>query len=135
MKVPSPRHVDLATLILRLSVGAVLIVHGWQKLQSPAGWIGYVDQLGWPLPSLFGWYIILLEFVGGLMLVAGWWVRRVSLLLILEFLYIVLLVKGFGSFSKVQVDLLMLGGSWALANLGEGSYSLAAKVRAKRTEA
>lgn len=135
LKLPSPRHVDMATLLLRLAVGTVLIVHGFQKLQSPAGWVGYVDQLGWPLPGVFGWYIILLEFLGGILLVLGLWVRRLSVLLMLEFAYIVLLVKGLGSFSLVQVDLLMFGGAWALANLGEGSYSLVAKLHAKRPEA
>lgn len=71
-----------AALILRASMGILFIAHGLTKLLvfTPAGTAGYFVSLG--LPAWLAYLVILLEVVGGLMLIVGLRVREVSLILL-----------------------------------------------------
>ena len=60
------------TVVLRLAIGAVFVVHGWPKVKSPGGfaqaaWRGYR-----PAATIQG----LVEMVGGLALIGGFWIGR-----------------------------------------------------------
>jgi putative oxidoreductase len=85
---------DYAPTILRVMAGITFLLHGWPKLGNPAGFIGFVGSLGFPLPALFGWLVILLEIAGGLLLIIGLAVRPVSLLLAIEMVFTTVLVKS-----------------------------------------
>ena len=74
--VPGPRYVDLVLTAVRVFTGLSLaFAHGWGKLLEPSGIIGMSRQMGLPLPMLAGWLAVLAEFVGGLLLAAGWLTR------------------------------------------------------------
>ncbi len=65
---------------IRLVVGAGLAYHGYPKLFSAKGHeniVSMLTQMGMPLAEASGWAVGLLEFVGGIMLVAH---RRTRLL-------------------------------------------------------
>lgn len=128
-----------APTILRIMFGIVFFLHGWQKLQNPDGFIGFVDSLGFPVPVFFGWLVILLEFVGGLLMILGLWVRPVALAFAVEMLITTLVVKtgvGFiapqGSGVGAELDLLLLAASTALLILGAGELSVDENVLERR---
>jgi len=66
---------DLALLLLRLGLGAILWAHGAQKLlglfggHGPQGFVRLVGTLGLP-PSL-AWLVIAVEFFGGIAIALG----------------------------------------------------------------
>lgn len=60
-----------AMLMLRVAVGVIMTVHGFQKLSDIPAWQAQVENLGMPLPSLFALFAIAGEFLGGLGLIFG----------------------------------------------------------------
>ena len=76
------RSTDLAATLLRVTTGALFLVHGSIKLFifTPAGTAGYFQSIG--LPGFLAYITIAVELFGGLALLAGFKVRAVSLVLI-----------------------------------------------------
>ena len=69
--------------------------------------------------------VALLEFVGGLFVLAGLFTQLVSLFVALEFLIILLKLKRGSSFAGgYEFDLLILASALSLATLGSGAFSL-----------
>lgn len=58
---------SLALLLIRLSVGAAFMMHGWSKIQNPFGWMG-PDGFA---PGIFQALAALSEFGGGLAWILG----------------------------------------------------------------
>ena len=64
---------DFAHLLLRLAVGAVFFMHGWQKLTAMGvpGVSNFLGGLGFPMPEVFAILLIAAEVVGGILLILG----------------------------------------------------------------
>jgi putative oxidoreductase len=66
---------DLALLLLRLGLGAIMWAHGAQKLlglfggHGPQGFVRLVGTLG--LPASIAWLVIAVEFFGGIAIALG----------------------------------------------------------------
>ncbi len=80
---------DLGFLIIRLGAGLMLAsLHGWSKVAAAYGhfahgqdWpmIGMVASLGFPFAPFFAACSAAAEFLGGLLLAAGWYTRQVAI--------------------------------------------------------
>lgn len=81
---PHFRREDVGLLLIRVMVASVLLFHGSQKLfglfDGPglAGFAGWLDSLGYPLPTLSAYLATAVEVLGGLALLFGVQVRRVA---------------------------------------------------------
>jgi putative oxidoreductase len=74
---------DYAALLLRISLGVMFLAHGLVlKVMTfgLAGTAGFFESIGYP--AIFAYLVIVAEIVGGLMLIAGAYVRVVSLALL-----------------------------------------------------
>lgn len=74
---------DYAALLLRISLGVMFLAHGLLLKVltfTPSGTAAYFESIGYP--GLLAYLVILAEIVGGLMLIAGAYVRVVSLALL-----------------------------------------------------
>lgn len=60
-----------ALAFLRVAVGIIMTVHGWQKLQDVEKFINGLDQMGFFYPQICAYLAISGEFLGGLGLVVG----------------------------------------------------------------
>jgi len=88
----------LSYMLLRAAVGLMLMTHGIPKLlgrshgsmaDPMAGSVRLIGEvLHLPGAPLIGWFIALLEGVGGLMLVLGWLTRLVAPLVVVQMLVI-----------------------------------------------
>ena len=89
------RLAGVTPVVVRLIIGAMMFVHGWQKLTGgPAGFGEFLGSLGLPAPVVLAWAVTLLELVGGALLILGLATRVVAALMILELLGAIVLVTG-----------------------------------------
>jgi putative oxidoreductase len=78
----NPRHIALATLLLRLALGAMFIAHALSKyfVFTLPGTAQFFGSLG--LPPVLAYPTFAAELIGGALLVAGWQTRTVALALL-----------------------------------------------------
>ena len=63
---------DLAATGGRLLLAAIFLLSGWSKLGDPAGTAGYIASVGLPLAEVGAYLAIIVELVGGAMLLIGY---------------------------------------------------------------
>jgi putative oxidoreductase len=121
---------DAGKLLLRLTVGILVLLHGIAKVASgPAFVVGLVEKVG--MPGSFGYAVYLGEVIAPLAMILGVWTRIAALIVAANMVVAVALVH--------MGELLMLSksGGWALelqgmflftslaiALIGPGRYAL-----------
>jgi len=92
MKIDSKNRLDIALLILRLGIGFLFILHGYPKMMGGIEkWAGLgsygMGSLGIHFfPTFWGFMAAFSEFVGGIMVLLGLYIRYFSVLLIITML-------------------------------------------------
>lgn len=131
-------QIDLALVILRLVTGLTMFMHGWQKLTGP-GFSGVGDMfaaMDVPLAAVAGPVTLVVELVGGVLLILGIGTRVVAAvfaLVMLGALFIVHLSAGFFvSEGGYELVLLLAALGAALAVAGPGAWSLDAVLAGRR---
>ena len=125
-----------AILALRVTTGALFLVHGLIKLFvfTPAGTAAYFESIG--LPGALGYLTMLVEIAGGLALILGIKARIVSAALVPMLLGAAWFGHGVFGFNWSNPN-----GGWeypvmwavvqaSLAALGDGAYALVPSKRA-----
>ena len=93
-----PYHPDLARLILRLGLAAVLLYHGIPKLMNFTATVVGFEGMGLPTPPLTASIALLAEVGGGLLVLLGVAVDIAGLLVIIDMvgaIYFVHWANGF----------------------------------------
>ncbi len=120
-------------LVLRLGVGVTFVMHGYPKLfpAGPAGFAGLLRNLTFPAPEFLAWIVGIVEFVGGIAMILGLFVRYVGVLMAIEMLVTSVRVKMPGGVPFIspkgtgwELDFLLFMGALALVFLGAGALSL-----------
>lgn len=117
-----------APILLRLTIGWVFVWAGWGKLNNLSSTIEFFGSLGIPVPMVLAPFVALVEFVGGLFVLAGFHTRCASLFL--GFIMIVALLTAktdsLGSLDSLvdTTDFLYLVMCVALAAYGAGRWSV-----------
>ncbi|OYN88575.1 DoxX family protein [Parenemella sanctibonifatiensis] len=64
---------DFALLIARLGLGAIMVANGWRRWQVEGvqTQVTYLEQFATPFPEVMVWGSIILELLGGLLLLFG----------------------------------------------------------------
>ncbi|GLK46146.1 MULTISPECIES: DoxX family protein [Novosphingobium] len=65
-------------LVGRVFIAAIFIISGLSKIADPAGSMAYIASVGLPLPAVALAGAILVEVVGGALLISGYKVRAVA---------------------------------------------------------
>lgn len=123
------RNVDLALAILRIVVGIVFIAHGAQKLFTFGipGTIAAFGGMGVPIPSVSAVVVIVVELLGGILLVLGLFTRIAAVLIAVDMLGAILLVHLKGGFflpNGVEFALTLFAAMAALAIGGPGAFAI-----------
>jgi putative oxidoreductase len=117
-------------MLLRVVVGIVFLVHGFQKLffMGFGGVAGMMEGLGVPAPVLFAVILTLVEVLGGLALILGLFTRVAAVPLAIDMLVATLMVHLPNGFSAAnggyEFTLVLLVASLALAVAGPGEAAL-----------
>jgi len=127
LKILSDRHSwpDAALLVLRIAIGVVFIIHGYDKLFGDlgiAGFAGFLAKLGVPFPLFFSWVVSLVEFFGGIAVLVGVWVKPAAALIAIDMVVAFFLVKG--GLPKGDLELVLFAMALALVLAGSGKYQL-----------
>lgn len=133
MNESSSRNRDLALLGLRIGLGVLFILAGWAKVSHIAGVVGLWQKLHLPLPHVFGPIHAVVEFGGGILLIAGLFTRIIGLLLAVDMLGALFLVK-IHTPTFIQQEWLAFWISLALLAVGAGSFSVDAVLQNRRTQ-
>jgi putative oxidoreductase len=135
------RTTTLATygfLVLRVAVGIVFAMHGWQKLtvMGFGGVGGFFGMLGIPFPELAAIAVTLVELVGGIALIVGIGTRIAGALLAADMIVAMLLVHWPNGFfmdaNGIELTLTLAAAAIFFALAGPGAISLDAQLWGKR---
>ena len=121
---------DVAKLILRLTVGLLILLHGISKIQGGPGFIlDIVEKAG--LPDPFGYLVYVGEVLAPILVIVGLWTRVAAVVIAINMIVAVMLVHT-GQLLELSPE-----GGWALelqglylavpiaiALLGAGRYSV-----------
>src|SRR3989338_3994514 len=75
--------------LLRLVLGCIFTYHGYLKLFVPGGFkgtVGFFTAIGIPLPLYSALLVSVVEFAGGLFLIAGFLAKWTSIVLVINML-------------------------------------------------
>ena len=83
----TPFLIDFALLLLRVFIGACFVIHALGKLGlvgtgDMEGFVGWLEELGLPFPSIQARVAMLSELVGGTLLALGLLMRPAAALLL-----------------------------------------------------
>ncbi len=122
--------------ILRVIVGIVFLMHGSQKLFTFGfhGVAGMFGHMGIPLPAVAAVVVTLVEFLGGLALIAGLATRVAAALLAIDMAGAILFVhakNGFFSPMGYEFPLTLLASCVCLMLAGGGACSVEGIFRRK----
>lgn len=100
-------NADLGKLIIRLTVGGLMLFHGIAKLFNG---VGFIEGLlaGYGIPAVFAYGVFIGELIAPIMVILGYQTRIGALLIVFNMLVALALVHG--------NELMTLGsnGGWAL---------------------
>jgi len=121
---------DLGRLILRLTLGILILMHGLSKLFNG---IGGIDSMltAQGFPAFFAWGAYIGEIVGPVLLILGIYCRLGALLVALNMIVAIVLahshqlfmISGSGGW-QLELQGMFLFTAIALIFLGAGAYSL-----------
>lgn len=120
---------DSAVLLLRLWLGAMMIMHGYGKVFGGIeGFTTGVEEMGFPAPELFAWAAALSEFGGGMLMLLGLFTRPAAI-----FVSCTMFVAAFvghldDPFGDKELSLTYLVLAVVLLLAGPGRFSLDQKL-------
>ncbi len=124
---------DFGKLVLRVAVGAMLILHGISKLINGIGGIENM-VMAHGMPAIFAWAVYIGEVVAPALMILGYYARLGGLLGAINMLVAISLahtnqifaLSGSGGWA-IELQGLFLFGCLSVALLGAGRYSVAGK--------
>ncbi len=120
---------DLARLLLRVTLGILILFHGWAKVRSGVGGVEAMLAMK-GLPAFLAWGVYVGEVLAPLLLVAGIWARMAAAVIAFNMLVAVFLAHlghltqftNSGGWS-LELQAMFLVAAVAIAMLGSGRYS------------
>jgi putative oxidoreductase len=145
-----PIRADWYALPLRLIVGYGFFSHGYAKLaRGPEHFVAILQAIGLPFAELLGWTTVIVELVGGVMILLGAFIPLAAvpmIVVLLVAIFTVHLPHGFSSIKLMsydaagahfgqpgyETDVLYMAGLLALCIAGAGPMSLDAYLSTRR---
>ncbi|HSZ89248.1 MAG TPA: DoxX family protein [Acetobacteraceae bacterium] len=128
---------DAAILVARILLVLLFVVFGWSKLTNYSATVGYMANVGAPVPSVAALVAIVVEFFIALAVAFGAWTRPLALLLALYTLGTALIAHHFWTMEgavrsanaiNFYKNISIIGGFLLLYVTGGGKYSVDARL-------
>jgi putative oxidoreductase len=116
---PLPVPTAWYAIPLRLVAGFGFLQHGYAKLaRGPEDFIGVLRAIGVPAPDLLGWATIIVEIVGGLLVLLGAFVPLATIPMAIVLLVAIVTVHLPNGFSSIKLQSFDAAG----AHFGQPGY-------------
>lgn len=115
-------NIDIALLLIRVSLALVFIAHGWDKVTGIDGTIAFFGKIG--IPAFLAYVVAYVELLGGISMLIGFATGWAGVLLAATMagaIVIVKLSKGF--VGGYEFDLTLFLSAIAVSLAGPGSYT------------
>ena len=125
---------DIGILIMRLSVGLLMLFHGVAKIMHP-GSLDFIGNMlsGNGLPSILAYGVYIGEVLAPLLVVAGFRSRIAALVIVVNMLFAIFLAHSDDLFSltqhggwMIELQMFYLLGALAIVFTGSGRYAFQA---------
>ncbi len=121
---------DLGKLILRISLGVMIVLHGIAKVTGGVDWlVGMIEKAG--VPGALGYLVYVGELLAPLLLIVGVWTRLAAVVIAGNMVVAVVLVHMAQIFSlnkqggwALELQGIFLFAAIAIALLGAGRFSV-----------
>jgi putative oxidoreductase len=128
-----PVNLDLALLVLRLVLATAMLYHGIAKVTNFGGAVGFMTSLDIPAPTLVAAFALLVEVVGGLLILVGVASDIAGLLFAVDMVGAIVTVHWANGFDFAkggwEHPFTLLGMALAIALAGPGTLALGKAVR------
>ncbi|MCA0150683.1 MULTISPECIES: DoxX family protein [Rossellomorea] len=125
------KRVEWSLLIGRVVLGMIMVAHGMQKIMGMEQTIEMFDQIG--LPAIMAYTTAIIEAVGGLMLIIGFYVIPSAAALAVTMLGAIVLVKfKLGLIGGYEFPLVLLALSVMLSITGSDKWSVMSALNKQR---
>ncbi len=123
---------DTGKLIIRLSVGGLMLFHGIAKIMHP-GSLEFIGGMlaGYSLPAILAYGVYIGEVVAPLMLIAGYKARIGGVIIVLNMLFAIVLAHSGDLFSlsehggwMIELQMFYLLSALAIVFLGSGDKAI-----------
>jgi putative oxidoreductase len=117
----------------RILLALIFVTSGWGKIGGFEGTVGYIASKGLPLPQLAAAGALVVELVGGILLIVGWQTRWAATALFLFLIPTTLIFHNFWAVDAAQQgmqqiqfmkNLCIMGGMLYVMAFGAGPLSL-----------
>ena len=122
---------DFGLLLLRIVLGLIFLVHGWPKIKNLKETHANFEMMGFKPGAFWGTIVAMVEFFGGLLLIAGLFTQLAAILIAIQ-----MLVATAWKMKRKQklaggyeFDLLLVASALVLATSGSGLVSLDTYLR------
>jgi putative oxidoreductase len=123
------RLTPYAAFFMRLAVGFVFFQHGLVKFHNGVPAVaGFLHTLGFPLASVFAVILIVVETIGAICVVIGFYTRFWAACMAVEMLVAILAVQ-LPHHANFELEGLLFAGAVTLVALGDGPLSVAVKLK------
>lgn len=126
----------IGALLGRIMLAYIFVQSGIEKILGPAGTMQYMVSGGLPhslVPELFVLSIVV-ELLGGLMLICGWYAELAALAIFLWMIPVTIIFHvATGDTVHWEKNLAIMGGLLIVATLGPGGFSLKGARGARHT--
>ena len=115
---------DEVLLVVRVIMGATMIYYGWPKIKDLEANAKDFVKMGFKPGLFWGTVVALVEFVGGLMILLGWYAWVAALLMVGHMATgtVWKITKTNKPFTDWSYDLLLLSLALVVVAFGAGSY-------------
>ena len=118
---------SLGLLILRISIGTMLIHHGYEKLADIENFAdAFVRPIGLPFPILSSYIAAYSEIYGSWLVIAGLFTRFAALSIVGTIgvaIYHAIVTAGFNIY-LLELLILYMGGALCILLLGSGDFAI-----------
>jgi putative oxidoreductase len=126
-----PLNLDVALLVLRLALAAVLLYHGLPKLMNFGATVGAFQGMQIPAPTFTAGFALLSEVIGGILILLGVAVDIAGILVIIDMIGAIAFVHWANGFDFTkggwEHPFTVLVMALALALAGPGRYAVGGK--------
>jgi putative oxidoreductase len=127
---PRAALADAGLLILRAFTGlALALAHGVRKVPPSEGFVGRVEEMGFPAAELFAWGAGFAEFVCGLLLAIGLLTRPAAFFIVINMAVVAFVAHAGDAFGDREKGLLFGVIALTFLVIGAGRYSVDAFLR------